>query len=124
MKIKIDTEKKIISVEENCNLGTLVGFLKNTIPAWEEYEIETNVTVTWSYPVYPYRPYYPYYPYWYNTGATVMNTDISNGYKGTYNTHFGSNCTGLASCSTGDYTVTYKQYSPTKTFIIDLDEDR
>lgn len=73
MKITIDLDNKIISVDENTNMGKLVNFLVEHFEyKWEDYELQTNVTVVMNQPT-EYIPYYqpsyidstiyPYQPY-------------------------------------------------------------
>ena len=57
MKLFIDTESKVIKIEEIVNFGE-----------WKEYGIETNTVIQWADPVviqeWPYMPAFPGYPYW------------------------------------------------------------
>ncbi len=79
MKIQIDSEKKIIKVEDsNVELGELVKHLEKLLPKghpfghWKEYKLETNTVIyNWTnpiviypnlYPTYPVYPLYPTYP--------------------------------------------------------------
>ena len=73
MKIQIDTESKVIKVEDKVNLKDLYKQLQKLFPnkEWEAYDLETNVTIyNWSNPVvikeYPIgiNPYIPVYPWW------------------------------------------------------------
>ena len=44
MKIQIDTENKVIKIEESVNLGDLMKSLKQMLPfSWEEFTLETTV---------------------------------------------------------------------------------
>lgn len=79
MKIKLDTEKKILSIEEQVNMGSLIDMLENLLPngLWREFKIETNPINNWTnpiiikeYPVYPtspntvpFQPFTPMQPY-------------------------------------------------------------
>jgi len=81
MKLQLDTNEKIIKVEESVNLGELIETLERLLPneTWKGFKLETNTTVNWSSPIiierYPTKyPYYPTYPWWhepivYCTGA-------------------------------------------------------
>lgn len=79
MKIKLDTEKKILSIEEQVNIGDLIDMLENMLPngLWREFKLEVVVINNWTnpilvkeYPVYPstpnplpFQPYAPIQPY-------------------------------------------------------------
>ena len=58
MRIQIDTENKIIKIEESVNLGEFVDQLKKMLIDWQEYKIEKTV----SYESIPYIPSIPYVP--------------------------------------------------------------
>jgi len=54
MKFTIDTENKVIEVNEAVNIADLINELKELLgKRWKEYSLQQ----TWSY--YPYYPYYP-----------------------------------------------------------------
>ena len=65
MKIQIDTQGKIIKIENSVNLGELIQSLKKLLPGeWGNYTLETQTIINWSNPiviekwpnVYPYNP--------------------------------------------------------------------
>jgi len=62
MKVQIDTELKIIKVEDSVNFKELLEFLMKILPdGWHEYKLLTNSKIE-------YIPYYPlrrWYPNWY-----------------------------------------------------------
>ena len=86
MKIQINTELKTIKLEESTNLGNFYEAIKQMLPDWKEYKLETNTTIKWNtYPIYtnPY-PYQPFrtYPWITCTGTTsdyksnIFNVDL------------------------------------------------
>ena len=55
MKIQIDTELKIIQVEQQCKLVELFDFVKKIFPdnKWKEYSIEAIPYIyNWNNPIY------------------------------------------------------------------------
>ena len=85
MKIQIDTEAKVIKIEEKVNLGELIEKLNLLLPEdlWKEYTLEPTIINNWNSPIiidypkivpniqpitYPFTPNdYPYtpQPVWY-----------------------------------------------------------
>ncbi len=71
MKLQINTTEKTIKIEESVNLGELIEALKNMLPDWKKYSLETNATINWISPTYidikPWwwvsRPDYPWITY-------------------------------------------------------------
>lgn len=79
MKIKLDIDNKIITLEESVGLETLFETLENLLPGglWKKFTLQTNVINNWinpivikEYPVYPsspnpfpFQPYTPIQPY-------------------------------------------------------------
>jgi hypothetical protein len=58
MKLQLDTENKIIKIEERVNLGTLIKTLEALLPKgrWREFELDTSSQINWTYPIYvPYE---------------------------------------------------------------------
>lgn len=95
MKIQIDTISKIISVEENVNLGDLVKHLEGLLPKthplghWKLFTLQTNTTIfNWSNPIYiPSYPTYPTYPTWFSvpmTSTDITVTDVGIATNTTY----------------------------------------
>ena len=82
MKIQLDFDREIITIEDNVNLGEFVKKIKKIIPDWKEWSVETNTTINWGYS----------YPYYYNwpmegtltttnlllDGTTLTTSDIVN----------------------------------------------
>ena len=66
MKIQIDTEKKVLRLESDVNLGEFMTKIKVLFPKgeWKDFKLETNVEVKWSNPIYIDRWHYPSYPWW------------------------------------------------------------
>ncbi len=86
MKLFIDTESKVIKIEETVNFGELIEKVKKLLPGeWKEYKIETNSVIQWynpvviqDWPLYKSYPTHPY-PWWYqppnySTGATLTTS--------------------------------------------------
>ena len=70
MRIKIDFDNKVISLEDKTNLGELVKQLNLLFPKneWKKFTLETNVTINWNNPItinpIPFVPYYQSQPIW------------------------------------------------------------
>lgn len=85
MKIQLDTTYKKIKVEENVNLKELFNFLNNILKdEWENFTLETNVTINnWTAPIYIEKQYPAYpAPFW------QINDNINKVYclnQSTYN---------------------------------------
>jgi len=66
MKLQIDTELKLIKIEEKINLGELIKTLEQLLPKglWKEFELENTVINNWTNPIIiqptPYVPQNPY----------------------------------------------------------------
>lgn len=66
MKLQIDTNAKVIRIEEAVNFYELCQMVKKLFPndMWKEFNIETTVIQNWTspiiikeYPIYPVNPY-------------------------------------------------------------------
>lgn len=91
MKIQIDTNTKILKLEENTNLGDFVTALAKLFPdeEWKEYTLETNTIINnWVNPIIIDRWRYDYYP-WITTplfiGDTLAGNSEDNINLGIYN---------------------------------------
>lgn len=97
MKVQIDTEKKIIRVEQNIKLFELMNFLDKIYPddEWQSFELETNCKIVIEQPItiqpfvqpiniLPYIPSTPYKPLEIWCGTT-SNGNCSNTLTGTIN---------------------------------------
>lgn len=70
MKFIVDTERKLITLEESANLANFVEVIEKMLgDQWKEYTLEKTVMFDWSYRqiniqpiVIPYTPTYPSYP--------------------------------------------------------------
>jgi hypothetical protein len=53
MKIQIDTEKKVIKIEDTIKLTDLFDSLEKLFPKdeWKEYSLETGTVINWSSPI-------------------------------------------------------------------------
>jgi len=74
MKIRLDTEKKTLQIENKVKIAELLKALKQILPngEWKEFELEPKVidNTTWVNPIYiETKPYYPWY--YYNTSGTT-----------------------------------------------------
>lgn len=67
MNIQIDTNKKILKLQESVNLGEFMENLPKLFPnnEWKEYTLETNVDINWSNPIVIERRVYDQYPLFY-----------------------------------------------------------
>lgn len=64
MKVLIDTENKILKLEDSVNLGEFIEKIKVMLPNWKEFKIETNTVINWSSPYIPYQaPWWSYSGY-------------------------------------------------------------
>ena len=77
MKIQLDYDTKTITLEDNVNLGEFFDKIKNILPDFKEWKLETKTVINWNNPItIPYNPYvpnpYPYNPYpWWHYGTDV-----------------------------------------------------
>ena len=73
MKVTVDTERKVIEIDEAVNIADLIKGLEELLGKdWKEYAIEQKTE--WMYPwVYPTHPTYPSYPVTYTDNGTVTN---------------------------------------------------
>lgn len=95
MKLFLDTEKKVIKVEEAVNLGELYDALDKMLPEslWRKFSLEVNTQIVWEKPIIirDYIPTYPY-PYWhypwyvpttqpilYDAPATSITYELTSG---------------------------------------------
>jgi len=89
MKLQLDTDNKIIKIEDKVNLGAFVEILEKLLPydKWREFSLETNVTITWTTPpivVDLYQPWVvqPWFTYGDKTGTVGEPYTLTGG---TYN---------------------------------------
>jgi len=84
MKLSIDFDNHIITVEKKVNFSKLMDALIKMLPTedFDKYELDTNTVVQWnSYPVYKYYPDWNRYyssPFWSTTGTNVYNTGTNS----------------------------------------------
>ena len=77
MKFTIDTEQKVIEVNEAVNIAELIDKLKEILGKdWKNYRLEQQFQ--WTY--YPYIPYQPviYHGDYQLSGTCVVTTNDSN----------------------------------------------
>jgi len=89
MKIQLDTNFKIIKLDESVNLGELQELLEKILPnnEWKNYKLETNTIINnWSNPIiidrYPYNPY-PY-PWWGITQPYIVTNEVNYNQQDTF----------------------------------------
>ncbi len=84
MKIQLDYDAKIITLEDNVNLSDFFDKIKKILPDFKEWKLNTQTTINWTNPItIPHIPYYPrpYNPYpWYewadtSTGSVTIKLD-------------------------------------------------
>ena len=83
MKLFIDTESKVIKIEETVNFGELIEKVKKLLPGeWKDYKLETNSVIQWRNPLFIHNwPLYPESPYWwtqpyYSIPGTMSAPDV------------------------------------------------
>lgn len=64
MRVEIDFDNKIIKVEQKCNFKKLMEFIQ-TLPDWEDYQIDSNTTININTSPITIKEYYPYGRPWY-----------------------------------------------------------
>lgn len=87
MKLKIDFDNKLITLEDKTNLGRFFETLEKISPDWKDYNVEAVKEIIWNYPyneriiVRPYRPIiYETSPDWiYRHTITYDNTNNLTG---------------------------------------------
>ena len=89
MKIQIDTDLKIIRLEEKVNLGRFIEDIRKMLPnAWSSFELDCTAIYNWSNPViikeYPNYPIYPTLP-WITCTSNDTNPYSINFNSETYN---------------------------------------
>ena len=79
MKIQIDTDKKVLRLESDINLGEFMKKVKVLFPddGWKDYKLETNVEIQWQNPIYIDRWVQPYYPWWPTVTPTITCGDTA-----------------------------------------------
>ena len=66
MKLTLDTDRKVIEIDEAVNIAELIEELKTLFgKEWRAYSIEQRIT--WSYPYVPYIPPTYIQPFWTGT---------------------------------------------------------
>ena len=68
MKLQLDFSKKVITIENSVNLNDFFKKIKNILPDWKDWKMDTNTNIVWSNPIYIDRWHdYPYNPITYTT---------------------------------------------------------
>ena len=80
MKIQLDFDAKLITVENNVNLGEFVKKIKRVLPDWKEWDITSNTVINnWGYyPIYRWDDYWPTTIL--ATGGTLEQTTVEMQY--------------------------------------------
>ena len=83
MKIQLDTENKVIKVEEAVNLGELTETLERLLPngKWKDFKLDTQMQINWTpnqiiIRETPYQPYSPR-PWWEQPWITCGTNSIN-----------------------------------------------
>ncbi len=105
MKLTIDFDNKVLTLQETVNLNTLISTIKKMFPdTWKDFTLNTNLTVNYPYPWISYT-----YGGWTSNSGTIL---CGNGTTGTINAYKG--CTTDTLSTVGTYTVNEdSSYSPT-----------
>ena len=67
MKIQLDYDNKVITLEDNVSLGELFKVVKDILPEWREWKLNPAIITNWQSPIvikeYVPRPWWqqPYY---------------------------------------------------------------
>lgn len=84
MKIQLDYEHKIITLDQDTNLGEFMDKVQTILPDWKEWKLETHTTISrWQNPVIIEKIEYPTYPspntdplpWWQQPTITCQNVD-------------------------------------------------
>jgi hypothetical protein len=85
MKLQLDTDKKIIKIDENVKLTKLFSLVKKLLPngEWQDFTLETNTVIEhWHNPII-YRDYYPVAkPWWEQPWVSMMHECNATTMKG------------------------------------------
>lgn len=60
MKIHLDYDSKLLTLENSVNLGDFINKIQSVLPDWEQWKINTTLNTVWIDPI---RVYYPK-PWW------------------------------------------------------------
>jgi len=92
MRLQIDTEKKIIKIDEKIQMRKLIEFVEKMLPEGLDYILEPTVINNWSSPIIinKYKPWWekPWWEHIYDTTRPVIsyleNTGKSTASDGVY----------------------------------------
>lgn len=100
MKIQLDYDNQIITLEDAVNLGQFFEKLHRLVPDFKDWTLKTKTTIEWTNPfqIIPdwwNRPYKPWWdgPYYTNT-TTGYTTDTNTGNCDSLTFSEGANLTG------------------------------
>ncbi|MDC7250725.1 MAG: hypothetical protein PQJ49_12480 [Sphaerochaetaceae bacterium] len=88
MKIQLDYDRKVISLQNNVNLKEFVEKIESIIPDWREWTLETTtIHQNWTNPIIIDTPVNPPIPWWQQPTVMYDTNQISvdeNQITGTY----------------------------------------
>lgn len=78
MKLQLDFDNKIITIEEKVNLGEFFSKLEELLPdlKWREFDLEMKVINYWYNPI-PWDQSYPTYPWTTYNDSGIYNIDLT-----------------------------------------------
>jgi hypothetical protein len=90
MKIQLDTDNKIIRLDERVNLREFIKLLEGILPngIWKEFTLETNIVINWTHPMIVFNTNTPYQNPWWNQPQIMYDSDTGIKYElngGNYN---------------------------------------
>lgn len=82
MKIQLDYDNKVVTIEQRVNLKTLFDRVKVILDDWKEWELNCNVTMEWKsnpivIPYLQHRPWWRDHPYYTTCDAGVLTTSTN-----------------------------------------------
>lgn len=86
MKLQLDYDNLTISLENSVNLKEFYEKIKNVLPDWKDWTLNTNNVIQgWSNPIIIERPYTPY-PWWEYQPQITFGTGTGELNEGSYST--------------------------------------
>lgn len=78
MKLQLDYDKKVLTIENNVNMGEFFSKVKKILPDWDDWKLETKNKIVFQYPYVVREPYYPWWEQPHITWTTQgTSTDIN-----------------------------------------------
>lgn len=79
MRIKVDTDSKVIHLEQSAKLTELFSLVKKLFPndEWKQYSLEAVTVINnWNNPIYvPWEPQQPILPWTVSSGTFCVETN-------------------------------------------------